>query len=71
MLKGSHTARGLCLSLLGLGLLPPLGLSLLDQTLLAGILVLNLGALSLGVEGRLVVNTIDETGNKSRVTEYL
>jgi hypothetical protein len=59
------------LGLLGLGLLPPLGLSLLNQTLLAGVLVLDLGALGLGVEGGLVVNTVDETGNESRVTEDL
>jgi hypothetical protein len=70
-LKGSRTAGGLRLGLLGLGLLPPLGLGLFNQTLLAGVLVLDLGALGLGGEGGLVVDTIDETGNESRVTEDL
>lgn len=33
--------------------------------------MLDLGALSLGGERRLVVNTVNETGNESRVTEDL
>lgn len=61
----------MCLGLLGLGALLPLGLSLLDQALLAGILVLDLGALGDRVEGRLVVDSVDETGHKSRVAENL
>jgi hypothetical protein len=66
-----HTS-GLCLVLLlGLGLLLVLGLGLLDQALLASVLVLDLCALGDGVEGRLVVDTVDETGNESRVTEDL
>jgi hypothetical protein len=57
--------------LLGLGLLPVFGLGLLDEALLASILVLNLGALGHGVEGGLVVDTVNETGNEGRVTEDL
>jgi hypothetical protein len=67
----SHTAAGLLLGLLGLGLLPPLGLSLLDQALLACVLMLDLCALRNGVERRLVVNTVDNTGDESRVAEDL
>lgn len=67
-----RTSAGLCLGLLlGLGLLLVFGLGLLDQALLASILVLNLCALGHRVEGGLVVNTVDETGNESRVTEDL
>lgn len=67
-----RTSAGLCLGLLlGLGLLPVFGLGLLDQALLASILVLDLCALGHRVERGLVVNTIDETGNESRVTEDL
>lgn len=69
VLEIGNGARGLRLNLLGLGLLPPLGLGLLDQTLLAGVFVLDLGALSLRADRRLVVDTIDETGNESRVAE--
>jgi hypothetical protein len=62
----------LCLNLLlGLGLLLVLGLGLLDQALLAGVLVLDLRALGDGVEGGLVVDTVDDTSNESRVTEDL
>jgi hypothetical protein len=56
---------------LGLGLLLVFRLGLLDQSLLASILVLDLCALGHGVEGGLVVDTVDETGNESRVTEDL
>lgn len=69
--KVSHTAAGLLLGLLGLGLLLPLGLSLLDQALLACVLMLDLCALRNGVERRLVVNTVDKTGDESRVAEDL
>lgn len=62
----------MCLNLLlGLGLLLVLGLGLLDQALLAGVLVLDLRALGDGVEGGLVVDTVDDTSNESRVTEDL
>lgn len=73
MIVGAErTSAGLCLDLLlGLGLLLVLGLGLLDQALLAGVFMLNLCALGDGVERGLVVNTIDETGNESRVTEDL
>lgn len=43
----SRTATGLCLGLLGHGSLPPLGPSLLDQALLAGVLMFDLCALGL------------------------
>lgn len=66
-----RTSAGLCLGLLGLGLLLVFGLGLLDQALLASILVLNLRALGHRVEGGLVVDTVDKTGNESRVTENL
>ena len=66
-----HTAGRLLLDLLGLGLLLPLGLSLLDQALLACILMLDLCALRDGVERRLVVDTVDDTGDESRVAEDL
>ena len=62
----------MCLgSLLGLSLLLVFGLSLLDQALLASVLVLDFCALGHGVEGGLVVDTVNETGNESRVTEDL
>jgi len=67
----SHTAARLLLGLLGLGLLLPLGLSLLDQALLACVLMFNLCALRGGVERRLVVNTVNNTGDESRVAEDL
>lgn len=65
------TATGLCLSLLGHCLLLPFSLGLLNQALLARVLMLDFCALSLGGKRRLAVNTIDETGNESRVTENL
>lgn len=52
-------------------LLLPLGLGLLDQALLAGIFTRGFGLLGAGGDGGLVVNTVDETGNESRVTEDL
>lgn len=66
-----HTTGRLLLDLLGLGLLLPLGLSLLDQALLACVLMLDLCALRDGVERRLVVDTVDNTGDESRVAEDL
>lgn len=67
-----RTSAGLCLGLLlGLGLLLVFGLGLLDQALLASILVLDLCALGNRVERGLVVNTVNETSNESRVTEDL
>ena len=72
ILGGKRTSARLCLGLLlGLGLLLVLGLGLLDETLLASVLVLDLCALGDGVERGLVVDTVDETGNESRVTEDL
>lgn len=66
-----RTSTGLWLGLLGHGLLLPLGLGLLDQALLACVLMLDLCALRNGVERRLVVNTVDKTGDESRVAEDL
>lgn len=67
-----RTSASLCLGLLlGLGLLLVFGLSLLDQALLASVLLLDLCALGHGVEGGLVVEAVEDTGNESRVTEDL
>ena len=64
-----HTTR--CLCVLGLRLLLPLGLGLLNQALLAGIFAVGLSTASGSGERGLVVETVDETSHESRVTENL
>ena len=59
------------LRVLGRRLLPPLSLGLLDQALLAGIFAFGLGVLSSGGDRRLVVETVDETGNEGRIAQNL
>lgn len=67
----SRTARGLCVDLLGLAALLPLGLSLLDQALLACVFMVYVCALGRRADRRLVVDSVNETGNESRVAENL
>ena len=59
------------LRVLGRRLLLPLCLGLLDQALLAGIFTFGLGVLSSGGDRRLVVETVDETGNEGRIAQNL
>ena len=68
----THTSTGLCLrSSRGSGLLLPFCLSLLNQVRLAFVFTVGFRMSSMGVERRLVVDTIDETGYESRITENL
>ena len=59
------------LRVLGRRLLLPLCLGLLDQALLAGVFAFGLGMLSTGGDRRLVIETVDETGNKGRIAQNL
>ena len=68
----THTSTGLCLrSSRGSGLLLPFCLSLLNQVRLAFVFTVGFRMSSMGVERRLVVDTIDETGYESRITDNL
>ena len=68
----THTSTGLCLrSSRGSGLLLPFCLSLLNQVRLAFVFTGGFRMSSLGVERRLVVDTVEETGYESRITENL
>lgn len=53
------------------GLLPPLGLGLLDQRFFVLVFPLDLSALGLGIQGRLVPDTVDKACNQSRVAQNL